>query len=149
MAKDKGRLPPFVPLFRATLDSPAWRAMSPGARLLYVAFKGRAPKGRNTAFISYRRARAEVGGAMRAMTEWFAELEHYGFTVMDMPGCLGVDGKGRSHRWRLTELGATRKAALAERSSRQQMTSSNGMERLFKSGGPAAGSKNRIPHPHL
>jgi hypothetical protein len=29
--KDKGRLPPFVPLLISTIDSPAWRAMSQSA----------------------------------------------------------------------------------------------------------------------
>jgi hypothetical protein len=38
---DKGKLPPFVPLLKETLDCPAWRAMSHGARSLYVALKRR------------------------------------------------------------------------------------------------------------
>ena len=37
MKRDKGRLPQFVPLLVSTLDSRAWRAMSHGARSLYVA----------------------------------------------------------------------------------------------------------------
>lgn len=37
--RHKNRLPPFVPLLIATLDSPAWRAMSHGAHMLYVALK--------------------------------------------------------------------------------------------------------------
>jgi len=39
--RDKGRLPPFVPLLIATLDTPAWRALSHGARSLYVGLKRR------------------------------------------------------------------------------------------------------------
>ena len=35
--KDKGRLPDFVPLIKSTLKTPAWRAMSHGARSLYVS----------------------------------------------------------------------------------------------------------------
>jgi hypothetical protein len=34
----------------------------------------------------------------------FRELEHYGFIVATERGCLGVYGKGRAPRWRLTEL---------------------------------------------
>jgi hypothetical protein len=34
----------FVPLLHATLDSPAWKAMSPGARILYLALKRRVPR---------------------------------------------------------------------------------------------------------
>jgi hypothetical protein len=33
-SKDKGRLSPFVPLLISTLDSPAWKALSHGARSL-------------------------------------------------------------------------------------------------------------------
>jgi hypothetical protein len=39
--KDKGRLGPFVPLLKETLESAAWRAMSPSARVLYIALKAR------------------------------------------------------------------------------------------------------------
>ena len=39
--RDKGCLPPFVALLKETLASPAWLAMSHGARNLYVALKAR------------------------------------------------------------------------------------------------------------
>ena len=45
--KDKGRLPPFIPLLLSTLDSRAWREMSHGAQMLYVALRRRVPRGRN------------------------------------------------------------------------------------------------------
>jgi hypothetical protein len=38
---NKGRLQPFVPLLIETLDTPAWKAMSMGARVLYAALKRR------------------------------------------------------------------------------------------------------------
>jgi hypothetical protein len=34
--RKKGRLPPFVPLIRTTLASPAWKQLSFGARCLSV-----------------------------------------------------------------------------------------------------------------
>ena len=34
--RNKGHLPPFVPLIRTTLASPAWKQLSFGARSLYV-----------------------------------------------------------------------------------------------------------------
>jgi hypothetical protein len=40
-SKDKGRLPPFVPLILSTINNPAWKALSHGARSLYVALKRR------------------------------------------------------------------------------------------------------------
>ncbi len=76
MAKDKGRLPPFVPLLITTSDSPAWKAMSHGAKILYVALKRRCPLERNRAYISYRDAQAEIRATPRRISEWFRELEH-------------------------------------------------------------------------
>jgi hypothetical protein len=109
--KDKGRLPPFVPLLISTIDSRAWRAMSHGAKSLYVALKRRVPSGRNRAFLSYREAEAELKSSQHKIREWFKELQHYGFLVLAAHGSLGVDGKGKSPHWRLTELGVTSKAS--------------------------------------
>ena len=49
--------------------------------------------------------------AQIASVEWFKELQHYGFIVLAQPGSLGVEGKGKSPHWRLTELGMTSKAS--------------------------------------
>ncbi len=96
----KNRLPPFVPLLIDTLDSPAWKAMSMGARSLYVALKRRAPKERNRAYLSYRDAANDMGdGAGKTQVGiWFNELEYYGFIVMISPACLGVDKTLREMR---------------------------------------------------
>jgi hypothetical protein len=105
--KDKGRLPPFVPLDQEMMRSPAWRATSYGARCLYVHLKWRwSFKQRNNGriFLSHRDAQEEMGCRHRdSFGRWFRELQHYGFIVMTEPGCLGVDGKGKSPHWRLTE----------------------------------------------
>ena len=38
--KDKGRITgPFVPMLVDTMASPAWRALSPYARVVYIALK--------------------------------------------------------------------------------------------------------------
>ena len=39
--QDKGRLPPFVPLLKDTINSNAWRTTSPSSRVLYIALKQR------------------------------------------------------------------------------------------------------------
>jgi hypothetical protein len=104
--KDKGRLPPFVPLFKDTINCLAWKHMSFGARNLYVALKCHVPKGRNVAYLSYRNAAKELGITnWRRIGEWYAELEHYGFIALHRYGALGVDGKGKAPQWRLTEMG--------------------------------------------
>jgi hypothetical protein len=105
--KDKGRLPPFVPVDLEVMNSPAWKATSFGARWLYMHLKRRwSFKQRNNGrlYLSQRDAQKEMGCNCRdSISRWFRELQHYGFIVMTDPGGLGVDGKGRAPHWRLTE----------------------------------------------
>jgi hypothetical protein len=105
--KDKGRLAPFVAIDREMMMSPAWRALSMGARVLYMHLKRRwsyKSKNNGRIFLSYRDALKELGNNDRtSIARWYRELQHYGFIVMTDPGGLGVDGKGRSPHWRLTE----------------------------------------------
>jgi len=101
------RLPPFVPVTRAMLDLPAWKACSPGARLLYIALKRFLNEdiGNNgQLYLSYRDACDVVGTrSFQSIARWFAELEFYGFIVKTAEGCLGVHGMGISPHYRLTE----------------------------------------------
>ena len=109
--KTKNRLPPFVPLLIDTLDAPAWRALSHGARSLYVALKRRYNvniHNNGRIYLSQRQAAQELGSHHNEIARWFRELQHYGFIVMVTPGVLGVEGKGKAPRWRLTELGYMR-----------------------------------------
>jgi hypothetical protein len=109
--REKGRLPPFVPLLKETLDSPAWRAMSHGAQMLYVALKRRynsISHNNGRVFLSQRDAEKELRSDHKQISRWFRELQHFGFIVMQTPGCLGVVGNGQAPRWRLTELGYMR-----------------------------------------
>jgi hypothetical protein len=111
MNKDKGRLPPFVPLFKETLKTPAWRKLSHGARSLYVALKCRYnPNNHNNGrlYLSQRDARREIGSTFKSIARWFRELQHYGFIVQMKPGSLGLNGKGTAPWWRLTEVGYMR-----------------------------------------
>ena len=105
--KDKGRLAPFVPVDQEMLNSPAWRAMKMGARMLYIHLKRRwSFKQRNNGriFLSQRDAQEEMGvGDRDSISRWLRELQHYGFIVMTNPGGLGVNGKGKAPHWRLTE----------------------------------------------
>lgn len=107
--KDKGRIEgPFVPLLNDTMGSAAWRAMSPYARLVYIALKSRYGfKARNNGriYLSARDGSEETGFDMKTVARALRELKHYGFIVMTEPGCLGVNGKGKAPHWRLTELG--------------------------------------------
>jgi hypothetical protein len=107
--KNKGRLPPFVPLHIATMETLAWKNLSMGARVLYAQIKRHHFVGvRNNngrIYLSHRDAMIEMGVTTRhSIARWFRELQHYGFIVLIEPGCLGVDGKGKAPQWRLTEL---------------------------------------------
>jgi hypothetical protein len=107
--RDKGRIDgPFVPMLTETMASAAWRAMSPYARVLYVAVKSRYSfKARNNGriYLSARQAAEETGLNKDTVARGFRELAYYGFIVMTVPGCLGVEGRGKAPHWRLTELG--------------------------------------------
>ena len=39
--EDKGKLTPFIPIMKEIWECKAWREMSAGARLLYIALRGR------------------------------------------------------------------------------------------------------------
>lgn len=103
----KNRLPPFVPVLIDTLDQPAWRAMSHGAKMLYIALKRRyslSSHNNGRIFLSQRMAAKELNSHHNQIARWYRELQHFGFIVMQTPGFLGVAGKGQAPRWRLTEL---------------------------------------------
>ena len=107
--KDKGRIEgPFVPMLIPTMESAAWKAMSPYARVVYYTLKSRyGHKIRNNGriYLSTRDGSEETGFNEKTVARCLRELQHYGFIVMTEPGCLGVNGKGKAPHWRLTELG--------------------------------------------
>src|SRR6516165_3584956 len=106
MRRDKGRLPPFVPVLKDTMKTAAWKALSHGARSLYVTLKGRYNiKRQNAVYVSTRDAEEELGqhSTRRNVMRWFRELAHYGFIVMVSPAHHGVNGHGKAPHWRLTE----------------------------------------------
>ena len=99
----------FIPAFLETRRTPAWKAMSMGARELYMTLKGHHFVGfknnNGHIFLSERKAMEEMGVSNReSIRRWYRELQHYGFIVMTNPGSLGVAGKGKAPQWRLTEL---------------------------------------------
>src|SRR5262245_54057721 len=94
----------FVMVLADVLDTPAWRAMSHGARSLYIALKRRYRKDNNgSIYLSQRNAEIELGSSRRNVRRWFKELQHYGFIAMTRRGSLGLNGKGKASHWRLTE----------------------------------------------
>jgi hypothetical protein len=102
-----GRLPPFVPLIKATMATPAWRAMSLGARMLYVELRGRLSNdlsNNGTVFLSDRDAAKDLGVTPGTVVRYYAEIEHYGFLRKTCGGFLGSDGRGIAAHYRFTEF---------------------------------------------
>jgi hypothetical protein len=99
-----GRLSPFVPLNRDMMKTPAWQALSHGARSLFVALKWHYNKRiGNAVYKSTRDAAKELGSHKDRITRWYRELEYYGFIRQISGGCLGVYGVGKAPHWRLTD----------------------------------------------
>jgi hypothetical protein len=99
------KLPPFVPLFRETLASPAYRQLSFGARALFTALRGKCVKNNGHVYLSQREVGRELGYKNRSsIANWYRELQHYGFIVQTEAAALGVDGKGKAPHWRITDM---------------------------------------------
>jgi hypothetical protein len=102
--KDKGRLAPFVPLFRHTIKTAAWRALSAGARATFFALKTNYNTyAQNAVFLSARDGAKELGVCKDTVCKWVHELEHYGFIVEVQGAHLGVSGTGKAAHYRLTD----------------------------------------------
>jgi hypothetical protein len=104
----KKKIPNFVALFHETIDTPAWRALTPSARMLYAALKRKLnlnyEKNNNgQIYLAHRHAARELGFGKNRIWRWYSELQFYGFIVMAKPAGLGANGKGRAAKWRLTE----------------------------------------------
>lgn len=104
--RTKGAVQPFVQVLKPTLKEPAWKALSYGARCLYITLKSYY-RGDNNGrlFLSVRKAAEELGASRSSTERWFRDLIQHGFIMPTRGGFLGGDGKGTATSWRLTELG--------------------------------------------
>jgi hypothetical protein len=98
------KLPPFIPLFRETVQSEAWRQLSFGARLLFLALVAQHHNNNGHVYRSLREVAKDLGHKDRSdIANWFRELVHYGFIVQTSAASLGVEGKGKAPHWRITD----------------------------------------------
>jgi hypothetical protein len=112
--RNKGRLPPFVPLIKGTLKTPAWKALSHGARSLYAALAEKySTHLEGAVYLSHRRAQETLGShsSRDSIARWFRELEHYGFIHKVSLAHHGLNGHGRAPHYRLTEHSYLNQAA--------------------------------------
>ena len=100
----KNKLAPFVPIFRHTIKTAAWRALSVGARATFLALKANYnSNAQNAVFLSARDGAQEFNASKKTVCKWLHELEHYGFIVMVQGAHLGVHGTGKAAHYRLTD----------------------------------------------
>jgi hypothetical protein len=98
---------PYVAVPKRTMETPAWRAMSPRARLLWIDLRGWLRNdGLNNGKThrSCRKAADALGCDKKTAARGFAELEHYGFVCETAGGFLGSDGYGIAAKYRFTDL---------------------------------------------
>jgi hypothetical protein len=99
---------PFVGITTTVLDSQAWKAMSPHARLVYLAIKrnyNHKANNNGRLYLAGRKGTDQTGFTKDTVLKCIRELIHYGFAVVTKGATLGVNGSGRSSYLRLTELG--------------------------------------------
>ncbi len=106
MGRTKGAMQPFVQVLKPTLQEPAWKALSYGARCLYITLKSYYLGDNNgRVYLGVRKAAQDLGASRSSTERWFHDLIQHGFIVPTRGGFLGGDGKGTATSWRLTELG--------------------------------------------
>ena len=99
---------PFVAVPKAIMATPAWRAMSLGARLLWIELRGwlrNDGSNNGKAYLACRGAAKAIGTKSKgSIVRWYAENKHYGFVRKTAEGFLGLDGRGIAAHYRFTDL---------------------------------------------
>lgn len=99
---------PFVAVPKAIMATPAWRAMSPGGRLLWIELRGwlrNDGSNNGKAYLACRDAAKAIGTKSKgSIVRWYAENKHYGFVRKTAEGFLGLDGRGIAAHYRFTDL---------------------------------------------
>ena len=108
MAKYNDKGEKFTKMILHNMRCPAWRALTPKAQALYPRLKleWKGPKANNNGKISLsvRQAAHCLGITSGTAAKAFHELQAKGFIVMVRPGCLGVEGHGKSPLYEITEI---------------------------------------------
>ena len=98
---------PYVGIPKAIMATPAWRAMTPEARLLWIELRGWLRNdGLNNGKVrlSCRDGADAIGLHKDTIAHRFVKLEHFGFLRKTAEGFLGSDGRGIAAKYRFTDL---------------------------------------------
>lgn len=111
MGRDKrneARAEHFTKLVRNTMETPAWRALSPTAQALYpwLKLEWRGPQNNNNGKIrlSVRQAADRLGVGINTAARAFHDLQAKGFLVVTEHARLGVEGQATCPAYELTEI---------------------------------------------
>lgn len=110
-ANRTGRSPPsehYTKMFRSTLQTPAWAALSASAQALYpfIKLEWHGPNFNNNGRIrfSYRQAAKALGATPNTAMRAFHDLVAKGFLVVTEMGALGLDGDARGPSYEVSEI---------------------------------------------
>ncbi len=99
----------WIKWFLCTMQTPAWRALSPYAQRLYpwLRMEWDGPKSNNNGSIklSVKQAAKCLGCNRETARRAFLDLQAKGFLVVTRRAALGSHGKARSHLYEITEIG--------------------------------------------
>ncbi len=98
----------FTKLVRSTMQTAAWRSLTPYGQALYpwLKLEWHGPKANNNGQIqlSTRQAAEAMGINTKTAAKAFRELQARGFIVMTKPARLGLGGQATSPSWEITEI---------------------------------------------
>lgn len=120
----KGTAPEhWTKLNRSTMETPAWRALSPTAQALYpwlkLEWKGADYNNNGNIQLSVRQAAERLGVSNNTAAKAFKELQAKGFLIVRIPASLGLGGNAKGHSYILTELGYTKYTGKTEDRGKQ------------------------------
>lgn len=106
--RNENREQHFAKLLRTTMETPAWKALSPAAQALYpwLRLEWHGPEFNNNGKIRFsaRQAAEALGVGRNCAARLFQELQAKGFIVVTEPGRMGVQGQARGPAYELTEI---------------------------------------------
>jgi DNA-binding transcriptional MocR family regulator len=99
----------FTKLVRNTMETEAWRALSPTAQALYpwlkLEWRGAHNNNNGKIRLSVRQAAERLGVGINTAARAFHDLQAKGFIVVTEHARLGVEGHATSPAFELTEIG--------------------------------------------
>ncbi|MFC3168701.1 helix-turn-helix domain-containing protein [Paracoccus fontiphilus] len=106
--KNEDRAEHWTKMLRPTMETPAWRALSPTAQALYpwlkLEWRGDRANNNGKISLSVRDAAARLGCNVKTAAKAFHDLQAKGFLLLIDHGRMGVEGKGAPPTYEITEL---------------------------------------------